>query len=315
MKRVDIAWFDKLQIDELRVIDPENNELAAINSLTVDFDLKNLLQQSNQHIDEVSIDGATIYLTKINNDSTSLLNIDQLIKNIRAQIKRQNKGKGGIVTISDLLLKDSFFKYNDQERDSIHQGFDYHHFYIDSINGAFDDLVIVADTFSVNINTLIGKDRKTELRLHELKSSFRISQSAMEFEGLNAQIGNSMIQDTVIFKYKSTRDLSDFNRKVNIEANLNKSEIHSRDLALFAPSLKKFDEVYIASGKFKGRVNSFLIEDTNLKFGDGSFLRGRVRITGLPRLDETFISLNLNNSYVRTKDLKNYYSQLASKIY
>lgn len=306
MKHVDIAWFDKIQIKKLRVVDPESNELATIKSLTVDFDLRNILNASNHNIDEVSIDAATVLLTKIEGDSSSTLNINVLIKNIRSQIKRQNSGKGGSVTISKLNLSNSYFKYNDQERDSISDGFDYYHFQIDSINGDFDDVLIVADTFSLNVNSLVAVDQKTSLNINDMQSSFRVSQSAMEFEGLDLRVGNSIIKDTIILNYNSTFDLSDFNTKVNIDANLNKTEIHSKDLALFASFFKKFDEVYTASGRFKGRINSFLIEDTSLKFGDRSFLKGRIRITGLPVMDETFVNLNLDNSYILTRDLKNY---------
>ncbi|MEL7001239.1 MAG: translocation/assembly module TamB domain-containing protein [Bacteroidota bacterium] len=311
MKHVDIAWFDKVQIKKLRVADPETNELAYIKWLTIDFDLQNILNASNHSIDEVSIEDANVLLTKIPGDSTNVLNINQLIRNIRSQIKRQNSGKGTSFTISKLSLSNSHFTYNDQERDSIVDGFDYHHFQIDSINGDFSNVLIVADTFELDVNSLTAQDRKTSLGVNEMQSSFRISQSAMEFLGLEAQIGNSLVKDTIIFKYNSTRDLSEFNTKINIEANLDKTEIHSKDLALFAPAFKKFNEVYTASGKFKGRINSFIIEDTSLKFGQRSFLRGRVRITGLPVLDDTFVNLNLDNSYVLTTDLRNYVSNNA----
>ncbi|MBL6448306.1 translocation/assembly module TamB [Fulvivirga sp. 29W222] len=313
IEHVAINWFDLVEVEGLRVIDPEGNRLIYTGEIEIDFNINAVLNKQDHNVDNIVINDARVYLTKITvNDTIKTLNINELIRRLKARIRKQTK-KRKYLSLDHLTLKNAIFTYYDQDRDSIKGGFDYYHFTLDSINGEFVNLNSVADTLNLEVSSLSTTDRITGLNVNQLTTSFSVSQSAMKFEGLNLEVGNSIIKDTVIFRYNSTLDLNDFNTKVNVEANFDQTVLHSHDLSLFAPPLKRFNEYYLLTGDFKGKVSSFTLDNANLKFGKGTALKGRIRMSGLPDFQETFINFDLTNSYVRVEDLKYYLKEKSYK--
>ncbi|UII26615.1 translocation/assembly module TamB [Fulvivirga maritima] len=304
--RLYVNWFDEIQIDELNVIDLDNNKLIHADEIQIDFNLKSLLNKENHNVDNITLIGANVFLTQIIvNDTVETLNINELIRRLRAQATGQSGGR--VILSSDhITVKNSTFSYSDPRRDTITNAFDYYHFTLTNINGEFGQFNAVADTVAFQVEKLSLNDSLTQLQVKDLTTNYRVSQSAMEFLGINAKIGNSTIKDTVVFKYNSTLDLNDFNTKVRLSGHLNNSVIHSSDLAYFAPDMRNIQDIYQLSGNFRGKVTSFTLSDALLKFGEGTALKGKIRMDGLPNIAETFINFDLSNSYVKTTDLKSY---------
>lgn len=308
LEHIYLWWFDTLEIEGVSILDPESNKMIQVNSLEVNFDLSGLLQKNDHHIDEIQINGANVLLTKVSTeeDSVGILNINNFIRKIKDAARKSGEANRVYISCDKLSISNSVFNYNDQFKDSINNQFDYSHFSIDSINGVFENIYTVKDTFSMNVKKLRGFDTATGMRIKNMKSNFSVSQSAMEFADLELFVGNSMIKDSIRFDYSSTAELSDFNNRVLINAQLDKSVINTRDLAFFAPQLAGINEVYTVSGKMNGLVKAFLFSKASISFGSGSAIRGKIRMNGLPNLDETFIDFDLSDSFIKTEDVRPY---------
>src|SRR5690606_4489956 len=152
--------------------------------------------------------------------------------------------------------------------------------------------------------------QKTGFPIHQLSTSFRISQSSMEFNGLYLKAGESFISDTVAFAYDSQRDLRDFINRVRIHARLDSTIIHPRDLAVFAPGTEAIGSPIRFSGVIDGRVRKFMVQDMDARINT-TRLAGTLDLDGLPEISETFIILNLNNSYLNFDDLEWLFSNEA----
>jgi hypothetical protein len=306
LDHINIDWFDQIKIEGLQVIDPADNEMIWAQNVLVDFSIGSLIDKSNRNIDEIIIDSARIYLTKIPyNDSVQTLNFNELARRVKALIRRQSNTRK-YFTVDDVVLNNAQFRYNDTERDSIKNRFDYFHFDIENINGEFKNLISISDTLAMDVLSLEGLQPETMLRIKDMQSFFRVSQAAMEFYDLDLKVGNSRIQDSVRLTYNSTTELSEFTTKVNILAHLDNSVIYSKDLAHFATFFHPIEDYYKLSGDFQGRVNNFTLNDANLRFGDKTSINGRIRMIGLPEFSETFIDFDLNESYIFTEDTKPY---------
>ncbi|UII20395.1 translocation/assembly module TamB domain-containing protein [Fulvivirga ligni] len=306
IERIAIDWFDEIQIDGLHVIDLDDNQLIGADEIHIDFDIKALINKEEHNIDNITLQNADVYLTKIIvNDTLETLNINELIRRLRKQAEQQSAGRV-FISADHVSLINARFSYHDPKKDSLEDLFDYNHFTLANINGEFNNLTSIADTLELNVTQLSLNDSVTQLKVKEFTTKFRVSQSSMEFLDLKAKVGQSTIRDSVIFKYSSTRDLSDFNTKVRIDAHLNNTIVHSSDLALFASPMRGVRDIYQLSGNFNGRISSFTFDNANLKFGQGTALKGTIRMDGLPNIAETFINFDLSNSYVRVTDLKDY---------
>lgn len=299
-----LLWFDRLELGGLSITDPEGNQMIGAKSILINFNLAELLNQNDINIDGIILDNANVYLAKIGrSDTTRDLNINIFISELNKLSKRSGDGKNPQINIGEAVLINSTFSYTDPFRDSIPNGFDYNHFVLDIDEGQVQNFLVMGDTVQFDVNTLLLKDQKTNFNIHQLSTSFRISQSSMEFTGLNLKAGKSYIADTVIFSYDSQRDLRDFVNRVKIHAHLDSAIIHPDDLALFAPGTEKIGKPIRISGNADGRVRKFTVNNMDARI-DNTRLLGMLDMDGLPEISETFIILNLKNSQLDFDDLK-----------
>jgi len=312
LKGVNIDWFDQVRIDGLKVVDPYGNLMIQAPSLSVNYELKVFFEGRDKGLDNIYLTDAQVSLKKIRiNDSTTTLNISEFVRRLKA-LGKGSDGSSASFTIGHVKLKNSVFRYNDPYKDSIHTGFDHTHFTIYNINGEFDNLLAVADTFALEVRSLQGKDSISGLQIDKMESSFFYSGQALKFNDLDLIAGKTRIKDSVVFQYNQPTDLSRFTSRVRVTAWFNDSRIHSDQLAQFVPYFKEVNEYFTITGNFNGRINSFLFSNLDLKFGEGSVFRGKMRMVGLPYIDETSIDFDLVDSYAIITDLKKY---LKKKTY
>ncbi len=299
-----LVWYDRLTLDGLKVIDPGENTLIDAKKIKINFSFFSLNKNGNVNIDGIELDGAAVNLTKITDtDSTRDLNINILIERIN---KLTSTGKGGPssakVNIGEIVIFDSRFIYNDNDRDSIPQGFDYYHFDLALPEVQAQGFKVIGDTIQFNVDDFGAIDKETNFEVKQLTTFFRISQGGMEFLNLNLQAGSSVVTDTLIFKFKTMLDLNDFNTKVNIDARFKNTILNPEDLALFAPQVSVLKHPLHLEGNIKGKVNRFSYRNMQLKMGSTS-LSGSLDMDGLPAINETFIDLKLKHADVDINDI------------
>jgi len=299
---INLRWYDRLVIEDLLVEDPEHNEMIRVGDLRVNFRISSLWEKSEINIDGAALDSASVNLIQIQeNDSSRDLNINIFIDRINKMSAGGGSGKSPKVNIGEVVLDRSAFSYNETDRDSIKQGFDYRHFRLAVNDGELMNFKVIGDTIQFNLNSLTAVDAATKLDIKSLKTFFRISQTSMEFLGLHVNAGRSVISDTIIFSYNSQRDFNDFNNKINFNALLKNTYLHPADLELFAPGAKAIGQPVTLSGKVTGRVNRLHYSNMDVRVGNTS-LSGTLDLDGLPSINETFIRLKLKKSKVDIDD-------------
>ncbi len=305
--RVDIHWVDRASFRDVIIRDTEDNGMIEVPELEVDFHISTLLQGRDINLDEVFINGAKVRLVK--SPKTNSLNIDDFIAAVNTLTYSGDTTRSRrppVFSIDKVLLNNVYFSYNDQRKDSITGGFDYQHFQIDSISTSARDFRLVADTIELDIRKMTGISPQTRLDVKGLEGFFRYTRHQMQLTGFKIRVGDSYIADSVVFRYERAADLSDFNNKVTMLARLDSVQIYSKDLALFAPYLSRYEEVWSVSGDLNGKVTRFRLRHADLGFGRQSFIRGNISFTGLPDLNNTFIDLDLTPSVVTPADLRQY---------
>src|SRR6187455_1505322 len=75
VKSFRMLWFDHLELEGVTIYDPANNKMIAAEKIVVNFKLFQLVGGPDVNIDGATVDGAEVYLTKINaSDSLRYLN-------------------------------------------------------------------------------------------------------------------------------------------------------------------------------------------------------------------------------------------------
>jgi hypothetical protein len=299
-----LLWFDRLELRNVKVYDPEQNLMIGADQILINFKLTHLFEERDINVDGIALESAKVFLTKVQESDTSKnLNINVFIN----RINESYGGGGGAgrsphINIGEAVLTESQFSYVDQDLPAIENGFNYNQFTINVDEGQLQNFVIIGDTTQFNINTLLATDQKTKFKINQLSTFFRLSQQSMELIGLNLQAGESVISDTIVFRFNGQSELSEFVPKVRIHANLKNTIIQPEDLALFAPQAGKLTQTISLTGVFNGRITDFRF--TNMEIGTGkTVLRGSLEMEGLPDIAETFIVLGLKNSKLDFNDL------------
>lgn len=302
--RIYLIWYDHLEINNLKVIDPEKNEMIGAASLKVNFSLTSLLKNNQVNIDAVLLNDGSTNLVKIaDSDSTRDFNINLFI----AEINKQTAGSGGggkspQVNIGEIIIKQSRFTLHDPLKDSLPNAFDYNHITLEIEEAEANNFKVIGDTIELNLNTLIADETNCNLPIKNLSTFYRLSQGGMEFLGLNAQVGQSYLSDTVILRYESLLDLNDFNNKVSLDINLKNVTLHPADLALFTSGVQAIPSPIQLSGNITGKVSRFRYQNMDLAIGN-TLLKGRLQLDGLPVLKETFINLDVQEGKIDIRDL------------
>lgn len=299
-----LLWFDRLELENVTIYDPANNEMIGAKNVLINFKLMQLLNDRDVNVDGVTLDSARVFVTKLNTSDTSTnLNINVFVDRINEHYAAASgTGRNPRINIGEAILTSSSFSYVDQYRDSIDYGFNYNQFTFDIDEAELQNFMILGDTTEFNVRTLLAGDRQSDLQIREVSTFFRLSQAAMEFTNMKMRINESIISDSIVFTYNGQRELSDFVEKVNVHAKLRNTILQPRDLALFAPQVKNMTHPIYLSGNFNGRINNFKFTQMEVNTGS-TVLRGSVDMEGLPDINETFIILDLKDSRLEFADL------------
>jgi len=295
-------WFDRINFKDIKIIDPEQNTMVSVDDLTVNYSLFSFFTTDKIILEEAILSGAGVYLTTLQEGGKSDLNFNYFIDRLSSGDTTATPTFG----IDQVILKKSFFRYNDKEGEKIANGFDYNHFTVDVAQAEVSGFRLQNDSVLMNIESLTAKDRGTGLRIKNSKSYFLISDTSMEFLGASIHVGNSILRDTIVFRFKAEDGLSDFNTKVELKAHLDKSKIDPDDAAFFTYGAgKPFYETVVVSGDFVGRVNRFHAHNLKASMGN-SFLTGKISMDGLPELESTFVDLTVEQGELDIPDLKQF---------
>ncbi|MCZ6520064.1 MAG: hypothetical protein O6848_01030, partial [Bacteroidetes bacterium] len=301
---INLAWFDSPYLENLTVYDSQDSLMLAVKKMDIDLDLWSVLFGEREiRLNYVGLDNVQINVIKP--VSGSAYNIDLFAYQIKNYL---SSGKKRTITllVDEIDLNNAQFSFNNQAKDSIKTYFDYRHFKIDQIDGRFETFRNKADTFEMQIIQIVGNSASNKLKIKDLRSFFRVSNTSLEWQGLYLALGNTIIRDTVIFKFNKRSNLSFLKDSVEILANFNQSQISLQDLAHFTPGLSKYNEYFQLNGKFRGKISEFSIDEFDLQFGKNSQLIGKVNFDGLPKLEETYMKLIFNQSKLDPSDLKQY---------
>jgi len=207
-----------------------------------------------------------------------------------------NRG-GWIVSVRDFQFSNGALTVANSPTPAPEGWFDGRHIGLRDVDMRVQDLRIVGDTVRAQLQHLSGSDRSGFV-LKKLAARVSVSPVAAVCEDLVLETPRSRITRYYAMRYRRFPDFTDYVRKVRMEADFRGAKVDSRDVAFFAPALKRTPAVVTLSGKFVGRVDSFGIRGLDAQDGS-SRIRGDLSMVGLPDIHNTFIRLT-NGSIATT---------------
>jgi len=305
---INIRWFDTILLRDLLVYDTKNQEMIKVDQLILDFKLGELITQNAVNFDKAILNSASVNMIK--NGPEGQFNLNFFIDEIKYKLIKKEPRKDPRVFITDkIILTDSRFHMYRDDKEIISHRFDQYHFTLNELNASLTEFSLEPGIIDFNITELQCLDSATKLDIKDLQTSFKYTRQSMVFQNMEMKAGRSTISQSMVFSYLQPSSVKEFVDSVKITSNIKRSIIYSKDLAHFAPALKKYNEYYHLKGFFEGLVKRFNAQNISLRFGLRSEVKGYVSMYGLPNFEETFIDARITEGRVNVYDLGSYMTE------
>jgi len=290
-------------MDGTKIYDENDVVMIGIDEMALSFSLIDLLGKKDFKTEEAWIYQADVNLRFLKDGSG--LNIEEWVSKLTdLNTSTDTTTTTGAFFLDEIQLVNSKFSISDYRKDSIKEGFNYNHFQLVNINADLLNLKAKADSFNVDVKYLRLEDSQSGMKIDEMSTYFRYSTSGMNFLDLRLKTGKSRISHRVSFLHDSPGQMSSFIDSVDVVANLEDTYLHTDDLAFFAPELAAYDMGIGISGKYTGKVNNFIGEQSQITFGNRSIIKGEMDIEGLPDIQNTFLDLSFSRSTLDPQDIQ-----------
>ena len=302
---INIRWFDTILIKGLLIYDTKSKQMVKADRVILDFKLGELITQSSINFDKAIFQGLTVQMFR--NAPENQFNLNYFIDQVKEHLLRKKPGKKGKTFVTDkIVITNSKYKIYRNDKELITHRFDQYHFTLLDLEASLTDFTIKPGNISFTVNNLDCVDSATSFDVRELQTNFRYTKQSMVFQNMDFKAGNSSVSQSMVFNYLQPSSIKEFVDSVKITANVKKSVIYSKDLAHFAPAVKKYNEYYKLRGYIEGPVSRFNAKNLTLQFGKRSELKGYLSMYGLPNFNETFINAKINSATMSIEDLAGY---------
>lgn len=138
-------------------------------------------------------------------------------------------------------------------------------------------------------------DEKSGFRLANITASAMLNDTMFMAEDLNVSLPHSRIDfDSIAANFGDIKTLFTAPKNVQIEATLNRSNIHFPDLSAFVPAFDRLREQCTLSGALSGSVGDIHAQNLSVKYGKNIAFDGDFDFKGLPDIQNTFIDARFN---------------------
>ncbi|HEX6914278.1 MAG TPA: translocation/assembly module TamB domain-containing protein [Chitinophagaceae bacterium] len=197
---------------------------------------------------------------------------------------------GLLLRIAKLELNNGTFVNDLKTERPAYRHFDGAHMVISEINGDIDNFSFIGDTIRGNVK--LSAQERSGFELEKLQARFTFNPQIMEFRDLDLQTPRSRIRDYYSMRYDHfDDDMSAFVSSVMMEAHFIQSEIHTDDIAYFAPGIASWNREINASGRFRGTVEDLRGNNVYLRAGN-SAISGDVSVKGITDINTALFTLS-----------------------
>ena len=189
--------------------------------------------------------------------------------------------------------------------------FDENHLAIRDIDVSIKDGFVVGDTIHGNVLHLSAHDR-CGIAIKTMRSKVTVSPIASICDELYLETNYSKVQRYYAMEYRHFPDFTSYIDSVTMVAHLKDAIIDERDIAYFAPQLKKFPKVVLhASGDGRGTVANLSAQHLNVTDG-ATVIKGSVTMKGLPDIYKTYITVTDAQVFTTGEGILHYVPELRN---
>ena len=298
---VDIEFFKKLVLEDVYIEDLHHDTLLYAKQLKLeiaDFNIK----QHKIDVSSVSLTNSKVALVQYKNEED--LNLQFILDAFQSKDTTKKQSADWDIRFQNVTLVNTSFVYQKQSHTDSTKGINYFDIQASNINSNIHTVRIEHDTIHAVIDNLSTRE-KSGFTLNSFSSVVKISPIGLQLDKLKIETPDSKISTDLTFQYNTYNDFNDFVNLVTLKADFDRSIVEMDDIAYFAPELKGWYQQLRVSGKISGKINNLRGKNMNILLHNTSTqFVGDIKLTGLPKIEETLIYLNVDELKTNYYDLK-----------
>ena len=175
-----------------------------------------------------------------------------------------------------------------------------------NIQGNFKTVRFRGD--SLTARTELAAKERCGFEVKKLKANLIWHPEGMEFHELSIQTPYSRLGSYFAMRYRRfNHDMNRFLNHVRLEGDFDKSDIHTNDIAYFAPELKNWNLPFKISGSAKGTLEHLNARNLELLTAESSQFEGDLQIDSLFDIDAMRIQLTGKKLITTYEDVARFY--------
>ncbi len=297
--KVSIQFFKKVSLKNLYIEDLHHDTLFYADELLID--IKEL--STSQHyldLNKITLDHAKFFLTRHHGENSDNL---KFLSDYFASGDTSATSAKWTIKLRDVRFEDVTFRHDVEDDKPEPGGVDFAHLDVKNVYGDLNDISFVNDSIFVNVDKLRFKD-KSGFQLDELSTDAKVASDELRLNKLIIRTPSTDLHTDLTFRYDSMSAFNDFLEKINFNSHFKNSTVSFTDIAFFATDLKGMNSHVKLDGDFKGTVSKFHGKNVTISFGEHSFFKGNVAMTGLPVISETYMDILATDVQVNKKDIE-----------
>jgi len=285
---VDLDFFDGAVIEGLYIEDQNGDTLLYAPKATASG--LSLLKGKPLDLGDITLEQPRIFIHKRINDST--FNVQFLIDAFTPEVDTLDSSLTHIVA-GEVQILDAYLLFRDHNAAVINDRIDWGHLELKHLDIVGKNLCVLGDTVTCDLEKVQFIDH-SGFALDKFAGKVRYDPEYIIVEDTKIESGESDINGRIAFKYKDINDFAEFNQKIKMNHKLEESHLKLEDLSWFAEELAGLNLEVIISGRVSGRVENLKCKDLDITIDENTRFEGDVTLDGLPNIDNTFITLDIN---------------------
>lgn len=295
--RIRVGFAGRIRVDGLYVEDYERDTLLYARRL--DAFLPHLgLTGLGLRFTSGELDGAKLFLRET---PSGEMNVRQLV----ARLSNPDKPKKGTFRLSldDVAINDLELRIERRLHRNPAYGIDFGDMRFRVEHARLASLSFDGPTIAAAIDRLSLTER-SGFEVRDLSGNLYVLNGTIGFDGLRLRLPNSDLSiPSLVLAGSSWDDFKDFVREVDLNLEIDGGSLSTDDVAYFAPALQRWRMWLGNIGlDLAGSVSSFETNVRRLTIDDGTTLRARGHVNGLPEWRTTHIDLRIAQLHTDSRE-------------
>ena len=300
IKGVEIILFDKLSLNGVLILDMKKDTLLSAETILLTLDDYDLAKNKFD-IGKIELSKGSIYLNR--NKKNGSYNYAFLEDYFSGDTKK-TKTKKLTLSAKNISLSDFSFRFDDFRVRPQKYGIDFAHLYLKNIGVNVQNLALQGETIKLQIQDLKCKE-KSGFNLEKLSTDISIESQGIFLKKFHLISNETNLSASKLnLLYRNLSAFSSFSDSVIFDVEINPSTLSMKDVSYFARDLEGMDSKIRISASIKNPISSLAINNLDLRFGNKSFIKGKIVLPNFSIGDQGVLNARIDKSFVRLKDIE-----------